>query len=183
MIKKLSLFILVLIFYATAGICMGKIPQKESAMTGQSEMAIKSKAFLEQQYIPDQYTFKGADVNPPLTFENVPKDAKSLVLIIDDPDASSGSWIHWLIFNIPPQVKDIKENEVPKGAKLGTNSFKRLAYGGPAPPRGPAHHYFFMLYALDTVLNLKEGANKREIEEAMQGHVLAEAKLVGLYKR
>lgn len=147
------------------------------------DLAIKSPAFKNQEYIPKKYTGDGRDINPPLIFENVPKGTKSLVLIMDDPDAPMGTWDHWIVFNIPPEVREIKENEVPKGSVLGTNDFRKLEYGGPSPPPGKPHRYFFKLYALDTILNLRQGVRKKEVEKAMQGHVLAQTSLVGLYQR
>ena len=142
-------------------------------------MQLTSPAFENNTSIPRKYTCQGQDVNPPLTASAIPPATKSLTLIIDDPDAPVGTWIHWVVFNIAPDAS-IAENSIP--GTQGYNSFKRNDYGGPCPPSG-THRYFHKLYALDTVLNLAEGSSKKQIEEAMQGHILAEATLVGLYKK
>jgi len=148
-----------------------------------NNLSLKSPAFKDQAFIPVKYSGEGRAVNPPLIFENVPANAKSLVLIVDDPDAPGGNWDHWLVFNISPAVKEIKEGEVPAGARLGRNDFGQLEYGGPNPPPGKPHRYCFKLYALDAALALKEGAGKKEIERAMTGRILGQARLVGLFKR
>jgi len=146
-------------------------------------MKIKS-VFENNEKIPVKYTADGRNINPSLTISEIPQEAKSLVLINDDPDAPSGDWVHWLVFNIPVsgQSLEIKENFTPENSQLGTNSFGRLEYGGPAPPSG-THRYFFKIYALDTKLNLEQGAEKPEIESAMQNHILEKTELVGVYSR
>lgn len=149
---------------------------------GEGKMKISSSAFLNNQEIPKKYTCDGEDVNPPLIIEEIPKNAKSLVLIVDDPDAPVGTWVHWVVFNINPKIKEIKENSVPKEAILGRNDFGKLEYGGPCPPAG-THRYFFKVYALDKVLNLGQGATKMELEKEMRDHILDWGELVGLYKR
>jgi len=146
------------------------------------EMKITSSAFQNGELIPVKFTADGADVNPPLRLEGVPEGAKSLVLIMDDPDAPVGVWDHWIVFNIPASVTEISENSTPEGAVVGRNSWGRQEYGGPAPPSG-VHRYFFKLYALDTTLNLPAGATKSQVESAMKGHILAEAQLMGKYSR
>ncbi len=143
---------------------------------------ITSPAFSRQGMIPAKYTCDGEDINPPLAIEEVPDNAKSLVLIVDDPDAPMGVWTHWLIWNINPQTKEITENSVPEGAVLGINDFGKLEYGGPCPPGG-THRYFFKIYALDTVLDLPKGAKKDELEKIMTNHILDEGELVGKYSR
>lgn len=145
-------------------------------------MTINSPAFADNQIIPDKYTCDGYDYNPPLVFNDVPAKAKSLVLIVDDPDAPNGDWVHWLVFNIPPTVTSIAEGSVPEKAIQGVSSSSRVGYEGPCPPSG-THRYFFKLYALDSLLELDETAVKLEVEKAMEGHILAQAQLVGLYKR
>lgn len=147
-----------------------------------TNMEIKSSVFKNNQYIPAKYTCDGDNINPPLEFSNVPSQAKSLVLIVDDPDAPSGTWVHWVVFNIDPKLKKIFENSAPSTAIEGITSFGRIGYGGPCPPSG-IHRYFFKLYALDTKLDLNKNANKNDVEAAMNGHVLATAELIGLYKR
>lgn len=142
-------------------------------------MELTSPAFKNNEFIPVKYTCKGQDINPQLDISGLPEKTKSLSLIVDDPDAPIGTWVHWVVFNIPV-VGQIKENSVP--GKLGiTNSGKR-DFHGPCPPSG-THRYFFKLYALDTELNLKEGISKGALEKAMQGHILGRAELVGLYKK
>ncbi|MBN2095373.1 MAG: YbhB/YbcL family Raf kinase inhibitor-like protein [Candidatus Aenigmarchaeota archaeon] len=145
-------------------------------------MKLTSPAFKDDSMIPDIYTCDGLDVSPPLEIEGVPGKAESLVVIVDDPDAPSGSWTHWLVWNISPATKRIEEGEIPIGAVLGMNDFGRLEYGGPAPPSG-AHRYFFRLYALDKAVGLREGARKQDLLRSMSGHVLAEAVLMGKYRR
>jgi len=150
---------------------------------------ITSPAFEDQGTIPKQYTADGEDVSPPLSWSGVPEGTQSLALICDDPDAPVGTWVHWVIWNIPARetgLKEgipVKERELSNGSVQGTNDFRKIGYGGPAPPRGPAHRYFFKLYALDKSLDLAPGAKKNALEKAMEGHVLAEAQIVGQYGR
>lgn len=146
---------------------------------------LKSSAFRNNEPIPGRYTCDGEDVNPLLEIKNAPENAKSLVLIVDDPDATGGvTWDHWLLFNIDPRTQYIAEGSVPSGALQGKNSWGRANYGGPCPPRGAkTHRYMFKLYALDTQLDLPEGASKQEIEKAMEGHIIDRATLIGLYQR
>lgn len=185
MIKRTAFFIFILILCATTIHAMGDKPQKEEPVITEQKgsLVIKSPAFKDQEYIPSKYTCQGQNINPHLIFENIPEGTKSLVLIIDDPDAPVGTWNHWIVFNIPAKTKEIKENQTPKGSTLGINSANNLEYGGPCPPPGKPHRYLFKLYALDTVLNLKQGARKKDVEKAMQGHILDQTRLVGLYKR
>jgi len=150
-------------------------------LTEEVKMNLKSSAFKNMEFIPPKYTADGEDISPPLQIENVPEVAKSLVLIVDDPDAPIGNWDHWIVFNIPSGTSKIPEGETPEGLR-GTNDFGRLDWGGPAPPSG-VHRYFFKLYALDTILDIKEGARKKEIEKTMKGHILAQATLIGKYAR
>ncbi|MBF0559307.1 MAG: YbhB/YbcL family Raf kinase inhibitor-like protein [Nitrospirae bacterium] len=147
-----------------------------------SDFMLSSTAFQNNGSIPSKYTCDGSDINPPLAIENIPSGTKSLALIVDDPDAPMGTWVHWLVWNIAPNTNVIKENDVPKGALLGLNDFRKQPYGGPCPPSG-THRYFFKLYALDTTLGLPAGAKKADIEKAMKGHVLAQTQIIGLYKR
>lgn len=147
-----------------------------------SKLAIASPAFLPNGMIPSKYTCDDADVNPPLSISDIPEKTRSLALIVDDPDAPMGTWVHWVVWNIGTGTKEIPENSVPPGALQGRNDFGKQGYGGPCPPSG-THRYFFKLYALDSSLTVKAGATKTQIEEAMKGHVLAQAELIGLYKR
>ncbi|MHA7840422.1 MAG: YbhB/YbcL family Raf kinase inhibitor-like protein [Gammaproteobacteria bacterium] len=149
-------------------------------------MKLSSTAFSEGGSIPSQYTCDGDNISPPLTIKEVPENAKSLVLIMDDPDVPSNvrrdnMWDHWLVFNISPQTDTIPENEEPAGVP-GKGTAGNLTYFGPCPP-DREHRYFFKLYALDSLLTLEEGATKVMVEQAMAGHVLAEAQLMGRYEK
>jgi len=143
---------------------------------------LSSSAFKHNGSIPSKYTCDGADINPPLMIDNVPTTAKALALIVDDPDAPAGTWVHWVMWNINLSTKDIKENSVPQGAEQGVNDFRKRYYGGPCPPSG-THRYFFKLYALDSTLTLGTNTGKDALEKAMKGHILAQCELIGLYKR
>ncbi len=126
----------------------------------------------------------GENINPPLKISGISNNSKTFVLIMEDPNASVGVWVHWIIFNIPVKNKDleIKENSIPKNSKLGINDFKKLKYEGPAPPSG-THRYFFKVYALNVKLNLSQGATKQQVEDKMRGHILDKAELIGVYSR
>lgn len=142
-------------------------------------MKIKSPNFEHNGSIPKKFTCQEADVNPTLMFEGIPEGTKSLALIVDDPDAPMGTWVHWVVFDISV-IPKIDEDSIP--GKQGINDFRKRDYGGPCPPSG-THRYFFKIYALDKELNLKEGISKKELEKAIQGHILDKAELVGLYKK
>lgn len=152
-------------------------------------LQVTSSAFAAGGTIPRKYTADGPDVSPALAWGDVPAETKSFALICDDPDAPrGGTWVHWVIWGLPAETRALAENvpndaTLPSGAKQGKNDFGRLGYGGPAPPRGPAHRYFFKLYALDSVPDLKPGATKADLERAMNGHVLAQGELMGKYGR
>jgi len=145
-------------------------------------MNLESPTFSNHQNIPSKYTCDGENVNPPLKISEVPEKSKSLVLIVDDPDAPMGTWVHWTIWNISPKTTEIPENSVPEGAIEGMTDFGKPGYGGPCPPSG-THRYFFKLYALDITLDLDTSAKKEDIEKAMEGHILDKAELIGLYSR
>jgi Raf kinase inhibitor-like YbhB/YbcL family protein len=145
-------------------------------------MKLESPAFKHNQQIPAKYTCDGEDMNPPLVISDVPKGTQSLTLIVDDPDAPKGLWVHWTVWNIAPDMKEISENSVPEGAVEGATDFDKPGYGGPCPPFG-AHRYSFRLYAVDTALELEAGTDKTDLEAAMVSHVLASAELIGLYSR
>ena len=145
-------------------------------------MKLTSSVFLNNQNIPAKYSCDGVNVNPPLTLSDVPNNAKSLVLIMDDPDAPMGTWIHWTVWNIDPKTSEIAENSVPSQAIEGKTSSGKSGYGGPCPPSG-THRYFFKLYALDIALSLPQSTTKEDLEKAMTGHTLEQAELVGLYNR
>ena len=151
------------------------------------EIKITSSAFAEGGMIPSKYTCDGADVSPPLQWDAVPEGTKSIALISDDPDAPMGTWVHWILFNLPAQTRELPENvppdeTLPNGAKQGITDFGRVGYGGPCPPSG-THRYFFKIYALDTELQIDTGAGKRGLLKAMEGHILGQGQLMGKYKR
>jgi len=150
-------------------------------------LELTSPAFSEGEMIPARYTCDGSDISPALSWSGVPKTAKSLALICDDPDALRGTWVHWVLFNIPADAVGLPAEissaaTLENSARHGKNDFRRLGYGGPCPPGG-THRYFFKRYALDTGLNLDSGITKDQLLKAMQGHILAEAQLMGKYKR
>ena len=145
-------------------------------------MKIQSPVFENNQSIPSKYTCDGQNINPPLEFADIPKEAKSLVLIMDDPDAPSGLWVHWTVWNIDPSTKGIAENSRFEDAMEGMTSSGKMGYGGPCPP-DREHRYSFKLYALDTILDLDSSAKKEELEAAMEGHIISSAELIGLYNR
>lgn len=149
-------------------------------------MELTSSAFKQYENLPSKYTCDGAGISPPLTFSNVPKEAKSLVLIMEDPDVpkhirADGMWDHWIIFNIPPETQTIPEGQPPEGIP-GKGTADTLTYYGACPP-DREHRYFFKLYAVDTLLDLAIGARKTDVLNAMAGHILATAELVGVYER
>lgn len=146
-------------------------------------LRLTSTAWENNMSIPKQFTCEGRDINPPLSIIGVPDGVKSFVLIVDDPDAPIGIWDHWVLWNIPGDTRFIAENTVPKGAVEGINDFKKTAYGGPCPPPGRAHRYFFKLYALDAKLDLARGSTKEDVEQAMLNHIVDETELVGVYQR
>lgn len=158
--------------------------KEESSMTTIQLTSIK---FKEGEIIPSIYTCDGQDISPPLKWSGVPQNTKSLALICDDPDAPAGTWVHWVVYYIPPTTTELPEG-VPtqetalNGIKQGTNDFGNIGYGGPCPPRG-THRYYFKIYALDTELQLTLSARKSDVEKAMKGHILATGQLMGKYKR
>jgi len=150
-------------------------------------LKITSTAFKHGEMIPSKYTCDGENSSPPLDFQGIPEEAKSLVLIVDDPDAPIGTWVHWVVYNLSSATGSLEENFPPSaepvlGVRHGKNSWRKFGYGGPCPPGG-THRYFFKLYALDIFLDLMPGAKKKDVEAHMNGHVLAEAQLMGTYKR
>jgi hypothetical protein len=149
------------------------------AQEGGFKMKISSPEFRHNGPIPKKFTCQGQDVNPTLIIEDIPQAAKSLALIVDDPDAPMGTWVHWIVFNIPV-TSQIDENSIP--GEQGMNDFGRKDYGGPCPPFG-THRYFFKIYALDTTFDSSQGADKHTLEKSMQGHILDKAELIGLYRK
>jgi Raf kinase inhibitor-like YbhB/YbcL family protein len=151
-------------------------------------LQVTSSAFAEGQSIPKKHTCDDKDVSPPLKWSGAPVLTQSFALIADDPDAPVGTWVHWVLYDMPAATSELTEGversqQLPSGARQGINDFHRLGYGGPCPPPGKPHRYCFKLYALDQVLGLKPGATKQELLKAMEGHVLAEAQLMGTYQR
>src|SRR5437879_1720738 len=186
-----------LLFALTMGSCSDQRRQSEPPVvqapvaTGPQEqkMEIKltSTAFKEGEAIPRQYTCDGIDISPPLEWTGVPKSAKNIALIADDPDAPSGTFVHWVLYNLPAEniglVENVPATENVKGGGIqGKNGFEKVGYGGPCPPSG-THRYFFKIHALDVEFALKGGATKAELEKAMQGHIVAQGQLMGTYRR
>jgi Raf kinase inhibitor-like YbhB/YbcL family protein len=151
-------------------------------------ITLTSSAFQEGEAIPKVHTGDGADTTPALQWTEPPAGTKTLALICDDPDAPRGTWVHWVLFNLPAGPRELPagvptRETLDNGARQGKNDFGKIGYGGPAPPRGKPHRYFFKLYALDATLNLSAGASKAQLLDAMKGHALAEGQLMGTYKR
>ena len=144
-------------------------------------MKLTSPEFPNFGYVSSKHTCDGENINPELRIEDAPMKAKSLALIMDDPDAPRGTWVHWVVWNIPADTKMIAKGNEPEGVQ-GKTDFGTTGHGGPCPPSG-IHRYFFKLYALDVSLNLREGSTKKDLENAMKGHIMEKAELVGLYKR
>jgi Raf kinase inhibitor-like YbhB/YbcL family protein len=166
--------------------CAADNPKSTGGKT--MNIQITSAAFASGQPIPAKYTCDGQDVSPPLKWSNAPANTKSFALIADDPDAPAGTWVHWMLYDLTATTTELAENtsksqQLPGGAKQGLNSWPHLGYDGPCPPRGKPHRYFFKLYALDALLDLKPGATKRDLLKAMEGHILAEGQLMGTYQR
>lgn len=165
------------------------VPVRPEAVEKPREgMVLSSPGFEQGKEIPKRYTGDGEDVSPELVWNNVPEGARSFVLICSDPDAPVRTFIHWVIYNIPAESTRLAEgvppdNEVAGGIRQGINDFRRIGYNGPKPPPGKPHRYFFRLYALDTVLDLEPGASAGKLAEAMAGHILAQAELMGIYGR
>jgi Raf kinase inhibitor-like YbhB/YbcL family protein len=152
-----------------------------SLAAGGAKMKITSSAFQEGASIPSKFSCDGANTSPPLQIAEVPSGAKSFALIVDDPDAPSGLFTHWTVWNISPQINAIAEGSAPKGVQ-GTNDFGKSGYGGPCPPSG-THRYYFKIFALDRELDLPFGAKRGQLDEAMKGHIVAQGELMGRYSR
>ncbi len=176
----LSSIILFVIIFLLSSCSQNKVLNENGV--DDNMMKITSTAFKHNGDIPRKYTCDGDDVNPQLTISGIPKEAKTLVLIMDDPDATKGIWVHWLVWNINSNIKEIPENTLPANSKQGTTDFGGVGYGGPCPGSGK-HRYFFKLYALDTNLDLPPITDKAKLEKTMQGHIIAKAELIGLYSR
>jgi Raf kinase inhibitor-like YbhB/YbcL family protein len=159
-------------------------PKEGAPMT----LDLSSPDFSSGGTIPKQFTCEGGDLSPALQWKAPPPGTQSFALIADDPDAPVGTWVHWVVFDLPPTLRSLpqnfpKEAQASDGSRQGTNDFEKIGYGGPCPPAGKPHRYFFKLYALDTKLNLKAGATKKEVERAMQSHILARGEYMGSYSR
>lgn len=165
----------------------GDAPPEDTGGGRKMGLIVKSSAFAEGGVIPSKYTVDGANVSPPLTWSGAPEGTKSFALLVDDPDAPSGDWVHWVYFNIPADRAELPEAvpavaSPPTGGTQGINSFRKTGYGGPSPPRG-FHRYVFRVYALDATLDLDAKATKTGLLKAVKGRVLAEGKLMGKYQR
>jgi hypothetical protein len=185
MIKRTVVLMAVMMLLVCS--CKSRAVEKEKEGGAKMEIKITSSAFKNDGLIPSKYTCDGDDVSPPLQWEAVPQDAKSIAIICDDPDAPMGTFVHWVLFNLPADVKELAEKvpvdkTLPNGASQGITDFGRVGYGGPCPPSG-THRYFFKIYALDMKLDLAAGARKNQLLKAMEGHMLAQGQLVGKYKR
>ena len=150
--------------------------------------SISSPSFQNGKDIPKKFTCDGDDVSPALSWTDPPQGVKSFALIADDPDAPRGTWTHWVLFDLSPSTSSLPEGvpkvgQLPDSGRQGVNDFPKIGYGGPCPPPGKPHRYFFTLYALDNKLNLKAGASKQEVEQAMQNHILGKAEVMGKYGR
>ena len=189
--RKTRLLVL-LVLVAAVGCAQPRARQETlsstpAPQTSDGSIKLTSTAFKEGEPIPRQYTCNGVNVSPSLEWSGVPKSAKTLVIIADDPDAPSGTWVHWVLYNLPADNIGMVENlpatdELRAGGFQGKNDFGKIGYGGPCPPSG-THRYFFKIYALDSELPLKAGATKAEVEKAMEGHVVAQGQLMGTYRK
>ncbi len=180
------LWIMALVVSAIA--CNGEEPQPQAADDSAVTLLIESEAFEAEGTIPQPYTCDGDDVSPALRWSEPPAGTQSLALIFDDVDAPMRTWVHWVLFNIPASTRTLPEgiadDAIVTGLGVhGSNSWKALGYGGPCPPKGSPHRYTFRLYALDATLDLEAGASRAELDEAMEGHILGQGQLVGLYGR
>lgn len=151
-------------------------------------MDLRTSAFQPGGDIPARFTCDGSDDSPALAWNEPPAGTKSFTLIVDDPDAPRGTWVHWVLYDLPGNARELPERvppegELSSGARQGRNDFRKIGYGGPCPPPGPAHRYYFRLFALDSALGLKSGTNRAGVDRAMEGHILAHAELMGRYRR
>jgi Raf kinase inhibitor-like YbhB/YbcL family protein len=179
------------VFATLIGLSFGLSPflgafSSEHAQGG--AMKISSDAFRANEAIPQKFTCDGPDASPKLNWSEPPAKTQSFALIMDDPDAPVGTWVHWVLFDLPGETRELaegvaKQEQLSNGARQGRNDFGKIGYGGPCPPPGNPHRYFFKLYALDAKLNLKAGVTKADVERAMKDHTLAHAELIGKYGR
>lgn len=172
-------------------LCFSVWPSKEpfaQEKGGTMSLQVTSSTFSAGEAIPKKFTCDGPDVSPLLKWNDAPANTQSIALIMDDPDAPVGTWVHWVLYDLPASVRELpegvaKQEQLSSGARQGRNDFGKIGYGGPCPPPGKPHRYFFKLYALDSKLGMKAGATKADVERAMKGHILAQAELVGRYGR
>jgi Raf kinase inhibitor-like YbhB/YbcL family protein len=172
----------------TLGACANAGSGEQAPAGNDNALRLRSSAFPNDGAIPAAYTCDGEDKSPPLSWAVPAASAQSLALIVDDPDAPVGTWVHWVLFNLPPTTIALPEDvpadaSIAGGAVHGSNSWNQVGYGGPCPPKGSTHRYFFKLYALDTTLDLNPGASKSDVEQEIAGHILAQGQLVGRYGR
>jgi len=166
--------------------CLLPNPTRPSSQNPANTLELKSPDFSPGATIPKQFTCEGPDISPSFSWNAPPPSTQSFALIADDPDAPAGNWVHWVVYNLPPTLRSLPQNfpknEQPNGdSHQGNNDFDKTGYNGPCPPPGKPHRYFFKLYALDTKLNLNPGATKKDVERAMQGHILARGEYLGRY--
>jgi Raf kinase inhibitor-like YbhB/YbcL family protein len=191
-VKTRTSAIVLLILFAAGCAKQPAAPAQNPAVTSTPQSTapvfrLTSTAFKDGEPVPRQYTCSGVNVSPPLEWPGVHKTAKTLAIIADDPDAPAGTWVHWVVYNLPADTMGIVENlpqdeNLKGGGFQGKNDFEKIGYGGPCPPSG-THRYFFKIYALDGELPLKAGATKTDVEKAMEGHILAQTQLMGTYKK
>lgn len=181
MTKRLTASI-ILIFILISTACTPENEQRDQELIREMEINLISSAFSNGDMIPNRYTCDAENISPPLSWSKIPEGTGSLVLIVDDPDAPAGTWVHWILYNIPADQNGFLEGEKDIGIE-GINNFGNLGYGGPCPPKDQTHRYFFKLYALATILELEAGVTKEILEGAMEDHILAEGQLMGQYQR
>jgi len=181
-IRKYLLYCVTTIVLVVGAGCQTSEPTQSPQGDANMSIQLTSPAFDEGEPIPQQYTCDGADVSPALNWSGVPDGTQNLTLIVDDPDAPGKTWVHWVVYDLPADLDGLQEGSFAGGVQ-GSNDFGNTSYGGPCPPGSSAHRYFFKLYALDTQLDLDTGATKAQVEEAMQGHIIAQGQLMGTYSR
>jgi Raf kinase inhibitor-like YbhB/YbcL family protein len=184
---KRKIFLGLAICLAVAGVLVATGSVMKPPET-HKKIELTSSAFKDGQPIPSQYTCDDKNISPPLAWNGVPGNTETLALTVEDPDAPTGIWTHWVVFNLPADASDLPEDAAksksfPANARLGVNDFKGIGYGGPCPPAGKQHRYFFKVYALDIRLNLPPGAAKKDLDAAMTKHILADGQLMGTYQR
>ncbi len=178
--KNIKIITLLCLLITTFFVLNYFFPEYKNKKINKNIMKLSSPAFQNEENIPSEYTCNGENINPPLEIKDVPATTKSLVLIMDDPDAPGGTWLHWSLWNIPSATKNIERNSIPQKAVLGTNDFNIIKYKGPCHPSG-THRYFFRLFALDTILDLPEGSEISTLKEKIKNHIIDQTELIGTY--